>query len=163
MNAFEQFDTERTQRRLNIIPAWNQFRVAVKDSVQSYNDIEEGKKFPAEVEDAPNQNRIIVKCNRGVASARFKTLIVIATMKLVQERIAIAAEIQSWETQQIDSKAVPPPPQVEGLEFLIEADANPHICLSQNGEFLTPAEAADKVLLKALLGRSSNQKLSIVA
>lgn len=161
MSAFQDFEAERIRRRENVIPAWNDWRIAVRDAVRDYNAIEEGQRFPADVEDAPERNLITVKCKRAVSSNRFKQLVVVVTMKAVQERIAIAGEIQSWETQQVDKTTVPPPPTVETFEFLIEADS--HTRLSRDGNGVTTIQAVESILVKALLGKSAEQRLSIVA
>ena len=132
-----------------MIPAWVQFREAIARSVESYNEIEEGRECPAVTTESTDSKAITIQCNRNVPGGRFRVLVVVVKLGLVEKRIAITADIEEWETQQVDKDAIPPEPRKERFEFLVEAAEE--VRLSYRGTSIPPADAADVVLMKALL------------
>lgn len=152
MNAFEKFDADRAQRRQNLILAWSQFRAAANASVASFNKMEEGLANPAKIEESPDL--ISVSCKRQ-SSSGIGMLSVIAKMTITEtKRVAIAARVEFWS---LASDLPTEPQDIEDFEFLVEAESE--VCLSFEGNKLKPAEAADTVLLRALLAlpaRSNN-------
>jgi hypothetical protein len=145
MNAFEKFDADRAQRRHNLILAWSEFRAATNASVASFNKIEEGIANPAKIEESPYL--VSVSCKR-LSSSGIGMLSVIAKMTVTEtKRVAIVARVEFWS---LGSDLPSEPQDAENFEFLVEAESE--VCLSFEGEKLKPAEAADTVLLRALLG-----------
>jgi hypothetical protein len=146
MNAFEKFDADRALRRQNIIPAWLQFRAAVTESVASYNRIEEGRDHPAEIQESAEKNFITINCRRESTTRGVGLLSIVLQTGITDQRIAIWAAIEFW--QLVNDK--PSSKETENFEFLVEAEADVH--LSSAGNKITPSEAADMVLMKALMG-----------
>jgi hypothetical protein len=146
MNAFEKFDADRTLRRQNVIPAWIQFRAAVTESVASYNRIEEGLEHPAELQETAEKNLITIKCKRQSTTKGIGLLNIVLRAGVTDQRIAIWAAIEFW--QLVNDK--PSSSDTDSFEFLVEAETEVH--LSFAGTTITPSEAADMVLMKALMG-----------
>lgn len=150
MNAFDKFDADRALRRKNSIPAWTQFRTAIEDCVNSYRRMEDGRQYPVKVDDAPDKTFIAINCDRP-ASSTPGMVRVTARMTVVDKKLAIVAVIDTW----LLVNDAPSNQSSQEYEFLIEPDED--VRLSRDGKQLTPAEAAETVLMKALLGLPSER------
>jgi hypothetical protein len=146
MNAFEKFDADRAKRRQNLVLAWSQFRAATCASVASFNRMEEGVANPAKLDESPDGDLLTVNCKRQSMSGS-GLLSVVAKMTLNEKRqVAILARVEFWslETDPASSQGA------EEFEFVAESE--PEACLSHEGNRITAGEAADIVLMRALLG-----------
>jgi len=154
MNAFEKFDADRALRRQNLIVAWSQFRATVNALVATFNKMEEGLANPAKLDDSPDL--VTITCKRESSSGS-GMLNIVAKMTLTETRqVAILAWIEFW------SLATTPPLSqgTENFEFLVEPD--PEIRLSFDEKQFTPVEAADTVMMKALLGLPARSNIAVV-
>jgi hypothetical protein len=154
MNAFEKFDADRALRRQNFVLAWSQFRIAVNSSVASFNKMEEGIANPAKLEESPEL--LTVNCKRQSTSGS-GLLNITAKMTITEtQQVAILARVEFWSL-------MTEPPSNQGADdftFLIEPETE--LSLSCDGVRFTPNEAADKVLMKALLGLPKASGISAV-
>jgi len=117
--------------------------------------MDEGRECPAEIIENEEKNLITVTCKRQSAFGN-GMVSVTAKMTVADKKIAILAVIDTW----LLTDDRPSNQSTRQYEFLIEPEED--IRLSVEGRQVTPVEAAEVVLMKALLGLPAETNIAMV-
>jgi hypothetical protein len=161
VNSIDRIGLERSLLARNLIPIWIQFRLAVADHVNSFNEL--GPEYLAKVENDPSDVSMLVTCTLGTTRDKGELVTVVAAISRKDEVYAIQVEIQRWLRLYGHADKKAGSPQAMRLEFkaglgdpvtLSGSEVDGTVWLVCEGEAISPADAAAKVFAAAI--RSTN-------
>jgi hypothetical protein len=146
MNFFDRDALARTETRSEIvlIRQWTQFRVALKDLVDSYNRNPKGKLFPATLK-AENENKYFVECPQGKKSGDPLTIVMVtAWAAAAPEVYTIQCAVEKWTKNPAGRERE----RFEEFPFELEREGD---SLMYKGKHYTAEDAATRLLVAALM------------
>jgi hypothetical protein len=152
MNAFDRLGLERSLLARNVIPIWTQFRLAIADHAQSYNDL--GPEYAARVERDASDTSMQVSCTLGMMRDRGELFIVVATISRKDETYIIEVEVQKWLRLYDHPGKKAGTPSLMHFEFRAKltdpvsftgADVNGSVWIEADGKTISVPDAAAKV------------------
>lgn len=146
MNFFDRDTQDRTEIRSEIVllRQWSQFRVALKDLVDSYNRNPKGKQLPATLR-TENENSYFVECAQGHKPGEPHTIVMVtAWASAAPEVYTIKCAVEKW-TKNLAGRERE---RFEEFPFELEREGE---LLIYRGKRHTAEEAATRLLVAALM------------